>query len=172
MNISEVLIIFILSFILFIIIPAFHCIYTRNTNKHIISFPIIIGLSIITIIWVLVFHFTPTTYFVQIIKLSHISILIISTLIYTFIYMEIISQVFYGFSIDIVVNTYNKKIINIEDIKKYVGTGNGLKWLVLNRINNLEKLNCITIINDKITLTRKGRIICSFINFLQRAKIV
>ena len=37
-----------------------------------------------------------------------------------------------------------KPIINVEDIKKYVGTGNGIEWLVVNRINNLEKMSCIS----------------------------
>tara|TARA_Y100000590_G_C15047115_1_gene761182 strand:+ start:214 stop:585 length:372 start_codon:yes stop_codon:yes gene_type:complete len=66
------------------------------------------------------------------------------------IYLEFISLITRGFSINIVMELYKKKKMHKFEIIKFYSNGRGLKWLFKNRCEGIFKLKLAKLNDDNI----------------------
>ena len=82
-----------------------------------------------------------------------------------FIYVELLSLVKRGFTLSII-TSIKKKLLYKELIKSYAN-GRGAKWILLDRLSNLNKLKIISL-NKNIRLTMLGLFLSIILIFLRK----
>ena len=91
--------------------------------------------------------------------------LIILDISYVLIYLELISILERGYSLNLLksINDYQGEI-NIKNAHKYYSSKQGLLWLYEKRINSLLNLKIILIKDNKIQLTIFGKILANILS--------
>ena len=84
---------------------------------------------------------------------------------YILIYLELISILERGYTLNILKSISNHQgEVNLKNVHEYYSSKRGLLWLYKKRISSLLNLKLITINNDKIKLTKLGKIIAFVLN--------
>ena len=84
---------------------------------------------------------------------------------YILIYLELISILERGYTLNILKSISNHQgEVNLKNVHEYYSSKRGLLWLYKKRISSLLNLKLITINNDKIKLTKLGNIIAFVLN--------
>ena len=106
-------------------------------------------------------------YFIKEIELNKLfySSFIINFTIFI-IYVELLSLIKRGFTLSIITSIRKKKLLYKELIRSYAN-GKGAKWILLDRLNNLNKLKIISL-NKNIKLTLLGFFLSAILIFLRK----
>ena len=83
------------------------------------------------------------------------------------IYMEFLLLIKTGFTLSIITSFKKKDKLSHNELIKNYANGKGAKWILLNRLNNLNKLKIIKL-NKNITLNQLGNFLSIIIIFLRK----
>ena len=108
------------------------------------------------------FYFVKDT---ELVKLFLDSLII--NLAILIIYMEFLLLIKTGFTLSIITSFKKKDKLSHNELIKNYANGRGAKWILLNRLNNLNKLKIIKL-NKNITLNQLGSFLNIIIIFLRK----
>ena len=83
------------------------------------------------------------------------------------IYMEFLLLIKTGFTLSIITSFKKKNKLSHNELIKNYANGRGGKWILLSRLNNLNKLKIIKL-NKNITLNQLGNFLSIIIIFLRK----
>ena len=152
-----ILLIILLSIIFTIIFITFHLLFL-----YFFSFKKIVHILIPFILSNLI-----CLYFIKEIELNKLfyNSFIINFTIFI-IYVQLLSLIKRGFTLSIITSIKKKKLLYKELIKSYAN-GRGAKWILLDRLSNLNKLKIISL-NKNIRLTMLGLFLSIILIFLRK----
>ena len=83
------------------------------------------------------------------------------------IYMEFLLLIKTGFTLSIITSFKKKDKLSYNELIKKYANGRGAKWILLNRLNNLNKLKIIKL-NKNIASNQLGNLLSIMIIFLRK----
>ena len=138
------------SIILLPILPFIHIILLRLVSPiWIVRSTIISCLAYLLVLLLITYCF---------VGLSSRNIIVACSMVgfFTFGYMEALSHVQRGFSMQILIDIQLYEGLTFSQVSNLVGKGHGIDWLVLNRVTIMESLGFVRFDDGKITLRKPG----------------
>ncbi|SVD52711.1 uncharacterized protein METZ01_LOCUS405565 [marine metagenome] len=139
------------------IVPIFHIILIRLLKKEEIILPTFFASFFYVSLWGFLVFRELSVYSLSIIAITRMLVAGICTIGFlVFTYMEAISQVFRGFTMNTLINVHYNQPMSFQEVIGKSGSETETNWFVTNRIQIMEDLNLVQCKDKALTLLPKG----------------
>ncbi len=137
-----------------VVIPVIHALMIRLSNKKLVVSSTLVAFSVYVATYILteffyigMANFTLRRFIAGVSTLSFIMLT----------YMECVSHIVRGFSMQMVIDAEIEGQLSLAQFVKKIGKGNGIDWLVTNRLEIMESLGLIKVKDNNIHLNWRSR---------------